>query len=306
MNQGLNFITGIGVGAGLAYLLDPDKGDGRRAMARDRAAHILNTTSDAIEATARDLRNRSIGLANEVASRLTREEVADPVPAAQPGPRFDVMQEKWSPTTRWMIGLSGAALTLYGARRKGIFRTAIGIAGLGMLARGLTNIPMRRIVGVGAGRRAVNIQKTFNIAAPVEQLFEFWSNCENFPRFMSNVREVRNLGEGRSHWIVAGPKGVSVEWDVVLVEKIPNQVLAWRTVPGAPVEHAGMIRFDPSPDGTTRVDIKMSYNLPAGALGDVVASLFGADPKGEMDADLMRMKTMIETGIPPRNAAAAA
>lgn len=104
---------------------------------------------------------------------------------------------------------------------------------------------------------------------------------------------------------MSGPAGVPVEWDAEITERIPNKTIAWKTVPGATVEHAGIVRFDPNPDGTTRVEIRMSYNPPAGAIGHVVASLFGADPKSEMDADLARMKTLIETGIRPHDAAAA-
>ncbi|HET9533325.1 MAG TPA: SRPBCC family protein, partial [Blastocatellia bacterium] len=155
----------------------------------------------------------------------------------------------------------------------------------------------------GAGRRAVDIQKTININAPVEEVFKFWENYENFPRFMSNVREVIDKGDGRSHWVVAGPAGVPVEWDAVVTKRVPNEVFAWKTVPGSVVANAGMVIFRRNDDGTTTVDIKLSYNPPAGAVGHAVATLFGSDPKTEMDQDLMRMKTMIETGVAPRDSA---
>ncbi|MCG3117769.1 MAG: SRPBCC family protein [Candidatus Manganitrophus sp. SA1] len=159
-------------------------------------------------------------------------------------------------------------------------------------------------VGVGAGHRAVDIKKAINIAAPVEQVFDLWSNYENFPKFMSNVKAVWDLGEGRSHWVVAGPVGVSVEWDAVMTEKIPPKVLAWKSLPGSAVDHAGIIHFNSNPDGTTQVNIQMAYNPPAGAIGHVVAALFGSDPKSEMDQDLAQMKSFIETGVPPHNVAA--
>jgi hypothetical protein len=38
------------------------------------------------------------------------------------------------------------------------------------------------------------------------------------------------------------------------------------------------------------------YNAPAGALGHAVAKLFGADPKSELDDDLVRLKSLIEYG----------
>jgi len=379
MNRGLSIIGGIGLGAGMAYLFDPDMGNRRRAIMRDKAVRALNKTGDAIEATAQDVQHRVIGTVSELRSRVTQagEEISDEllearirsklgmvsahpgaieiridngqvtlsgailaeevdpvlstlssirgvkgmenrlevhqtagnVPSLQGGvPRreqFEWMQEHWSPAARTMIGFTGAMLALYGLKREGFFRTVVGTFGLGILARSITNMPVKRIVGVGAGPGVVDVQKTINIAAPVEKVFEFWNNFQNFPKFMSNVREVQLDGESRSHWVVSGPAGVPVEWDAEVTERIPNQVIAWKTVPGSTVENAGTVRFSSNPDGTTRVDIQMSYNPPAGAIGHVVASLFDADPKSEMDADLARMKTLIETGIRPHDAAAA-
>jgi uncharacterized membrane protein len=121
---------------------------------------------------------------------------------------------------------------------------------------------------------------------------------------MINVREVKVREDGSSHWTVAGPGGISVEWEAVTTRREENRLLAWRTVPGAIVEHAGMIHFE-RVNGGTRLDIKMSYNPLAGALGHVVAKLFGADPKTKLDEDLLRMKTFLETGKAAHDAAAA-
>ena len=379
MNKGLSMMGGLGLGAGLEYLFDPDMGNRRRARISDKAVRSLNKTEEAMEATARDVRHRIIGVLSELRSKMTEEgeevsdallearvrakigrvsahpraidvqvdngrvtlsgpilaeevdpvlsavssvrgvagvenrleihPTADNVPSLQGGAQrseqFELMQENWSPTARMMMGAAGVVLSLYGLRRDGLFRTMVGTIGLGILTRSATNMPMKRMVGVGAGHRAVDVQKTIHIAAPVEKVFAFFDQFQNFPQFMSNVREVQVKGESQTHWVVAGPAGVPVEWDAVVTERIPNKVIAWKTVPGATVEHAGIVRLDSNPDGTTRVDIKMSYNPPAGAIGHVVASLFGADPKSEMDADLARLKTLIETGVRPHDAAAA-
>jgi uncharacterized membrane protein len=120
---------------------------------------------------------------------------------------------------------------------------------------------------------------------------------------MSHVRDVRDLGDGRSHWVVVGPADAGVEWDAVISSYTPNEVLAWRTEPNAIVQHAGIIRFLSNPDGSTTVNIGLTYNPAVGGLGHVVASLFGADPKSQMDEDLVRMKMFIETGKVPSDAA---
>jgi uncharacterized membrane protein len=215
----------------------------------------------------------------------------------------DALQASWSPATRFIAGTFGGTLALYGARQLSVFGTAIATLGTAILTRALTNMEFRRLTGIGAGRRAIDIHKIINVAAPVEKVFAFWSDYQNFPCFMTNVREVKVIGEKRSHWVVAGPAGAPVEWDAVVTNYMPNESLGWKTEPASPIQHTGIVRFESNADGGTRIDIRMSYNPVAGGLGHAVAAIFGADPKKEMDQDLARMKTMIETGIPPHDAA---
>lgn len=219
------------------------------------------------------------------------------------GRRFDLMQEYWSPTTRLTIGGIGACMTTYGLARRGLTGAAMSLIGAGLLTRAATNLPAKRLTGIRAGRRAIDVQKTININAPIEEVFRFWANYDNFPHFMHNIREVRDLGNGRSRWVVAGPAGVPVEWNAVITDYLPNEIIAWKSESGSVIANAGVVRFERNDDGTTRVDVKMSYNPPAGAIGHGLATLFGADPKHEMDQDLLRVKTMLETGHPAHDAA---
>jgi uncharacterized membrane protein len=224
-------------------------------------------------------------------------------PQRKGGEAFDVMQSNWSPSTRFIASSFGAGLALYGARQLSVFGTAVAGFGTAILTRALSNMEFKRLIGFGAGRRGITVHKIINVAAPVEEVFAFWSNYQNFPLFMSNVRDVRRTGVNRSHWVVAGPAGAPVEWDAVLTNYIANQSLGWETAPESAIQHTGIVRFEPNADGSTRLDVRMSYNPVAGALGHAVAALFGADPKNEMDQDLARIKTMIETGTPPHDAA---
>jgi len=121
--------------------------------------------------------------------------------------------------------------------------------------------------------------------------------AENFPRFMEHVRDVRVTGEGQWHWRVAGPAGVEVEWDAEVTRAEPGRLLSWATVETAPVESFGTVRFVPV-DGGTRVDVRLSYNPPLGAVGHAVAALLGADPKQQLDDDLLRLKSLLERGKP--------
>ena len=155
---------------------------------------------------------------------------------------------------------------------------------------------------MGEPEDGIEVQKTIRVNASVDQVFAFWSDYENFPHFMSKVRDVHVAGN-RSHWVVRGPAGVDVEWTSEVVCMEPNALIAWRSTPDSEVKHEGEVHFEPTEDGGTRVTVRLSYLPPAGAFGHAVASLLGADPKSEMDADLMRLKSLIETGRVPHDAA---
>jgi uncharacterized membrane protein len=208
-----------------------------------------------------------------------------------------ILQRNWPPGLRAAAMLGGGALGVYGLSRRAPAGILLGALGLSLMVRGISRQPF----GITAATRpqAVELRKSIYIAAAPETIFDHWNRYENFPRFMSNVIEVRDLGEGRSHWTVSGPAGIRIEWDAVLTASERPQVLAWKTEPGSTVDHAGTIHFEPADRGT-RVSVQMSYIPPAGALGHAVASLFNGDPERQMEEDLLRMKAFIESGSTQR------
>src|SRR3569832_1447274 len=79
------------------------------------------------------------------------------------------------------------------------------------------------------------------VNATPEEVYQFWRIFENLPRFMRHVDSVTELGDGRSHWKVKGPAGMEVEWDATIVADVPNEVITWRTLDNAGVDHAGAV-----------------------------------------------------------------
>jgi len=217
------------------------------------------------------------------------------------GARFELFQENWSPAARLVTGTIGAGLVASSFRARGGACALFGTTGSALLARALTNRSLSSFLGLIGASHGIAVQKTIYVDAPVAQVYAFWTDYQNFPRFMHNVREVQ-VRDDVSHWVVAGPAGVPVEWKARLVEVEPNALLRWRSSAGSAVKHEGCVRFEGSRVGT-RVTVQLRYLPPGGAFGHAVARLFGADPKTEMDADLMRMKSMIETGRAPHDTA---
>ena len=148
-------------------------------------------------------------------------------------------------------------------------------------------------LGRGEGLR---VEQTVRIARPAEELYRFWRNLENLPRFMDHLESVRVLDERRSHWVARGPVGSRVEWDAEVHNEIPGQLLAWRSLPGAEVNHAGSVHFEPDAGDFTLVRVILRYDPPGGRLGAGVARLFGEDPDTQVADDLRRFKQVMEAG----------
>jgi uncharacterized membrane protein len=204
------------------------------------------------------------------------------------------IQQNWSPATRLISGVGGSLLTLYGLRRSGLSKPLLSTAGLIITARSVTNMDTRSLLGVG-GENLIKVRKAINIDVPIDEVYQFWRDFENFKLFMNHVKNI-TVQDDVSTWEVAGPAGSTVEFKSHITRDIPNESIAWESLPDSQLKTAGFVRFDPAREGSTRVSVQMEYLPPAGALGHAVAQLFGVDPRQAMNDDLMRLKTLLETG----------
>jgi uncharacterized membrane protein len=282
-----SFIGGLTIGAGLAYLLDPERGSLRREQLARRLAPLLDEARRSFGAGMTES-----GAATGVLRYGSRIGDLQGLGAATLG--TVTVGPTASSTAEGAMRMAGAALALYGLLRRGALGAVLRALGTGLV---VSAAGRQALMGVGLSavdrRRAVDIQKTLYIEAPLEQVYAFWSNYENFPLFMSHVREVEDLGDGRSRWSVSGPGGVPIEWNAALTQQTPHEVIAWRSEAGSMLENAGIIRFTRSGQGT-RVDLRFCYHPPAGGAGQAVAELLGSDPRAKLNEDLGRMKALLE------------
>jgi uncharacterized membrane protein len=207
----------------------------------------------------------------------------------------DWQQQNWSPATRLLSSVGGSLLTLYGLTRRGVAKPVLSTAGLILTTRGMTNLDTRTLLGLSGAENGIRVNKAINIFAPVDEVYHFWRNFENFPLFMNHVKEITVQGD-ISNWKVAGPAGSTVEFQSRVTQDIPNDIIAWETLPDSQVRSSGFVRFDENRDGSTRVTVQMTYIPPAGVAGHAVAQLFGVDPRQAMHDDLIRLKTLLEEG----------
>ena len=244
-----------------------------------------------------------------VVDRLDVHQQADGIPSLQGAGRHRRMpdsplQTSWPPALRAAALLGATALGYYGLSRRSTGGVLLGAIGLGLGVRAVNNRPLLpAAVPASSAMRSLDLYKTVHVEADPETVFDQWSRYDNFPRFMSNVTEVRDLGQGRSHWIISGPAGSRLEWDAILTESARPWVLAWESESDTEIAHAGAIHLEPADTGT-RVSVQLSYRPRAGDDSRALPSLFNGNPRRQLEEDLLRMKTFIESrGMAPAAAA---
>jgi uncharacterized membrane protein len=144
--------------------------------------------------------------------------------------------------------------------------------------------------------QALDVKKVITVNKPPDEVYGFWRNFENFPRFMTHVDSVENREDDKSHWVVKAPTG-TVEWNAEIAEERTGELIAWRSLPGSSVTNRGSVRFKQAPGGRgTEVEVELRYEPPAGTLGVTIAKLMGEEPATQLSDDLRRFKQVIETG----------
>jgi uncharacterized membrane protein len=216
-------------------------------------------------------------------------------------------------TERWASALVGGGLAIYGLTRRTWSGVVLALVGGTLIHRGSTGhcymydalgvntaeTTDNPLVSVPAGQ-GIKVEKSVTVNKSPEELYRFWRNFENLPRFMNHLESVKDLGDGRSHWVARAPAGKTVEWDAEIYNEKENELIAWRSLEGADVDNAGSVRFEPATGGRgTVVRVTLKYDPPGGALGALFAKLFGEEPSQQIEEDLRRFKQVMEAGEVP-------
>lgn len=147
----------------------------------------------------------------------------------------------------------------------------------------------------------VQLRYAVTINKPAAELYAAWRKFENLPQWMRHLESVRETGEKTTHWVAKGPAGMTVEWDAETVADVADHRIAWRSQEGSQVDTAGSVEFVAAPGNRgTEIRIELTYNPPGGRMGAAIAALFGSAPEQEIQEDLRRFKSTMETGEVPR------
>jgi uncharacterized membrane protein len=217
-----------------------------------------------------------------------------------------------SESERMASVVGGGALVAWGVARRGWDGALLAAIGSGLLYRGTTgHCDMYQMLGMNTAKRSgrnvsvpyelgIRIDKTITINKPPAEVYSFWRNLENLPKFMNNLECVREIDNRQSHWIAKGPGSSTVEWHAEIINEKENELIGWRSTSGSQVANAGSVQFKAAPGGRgTVLTIALQYEPPGGTLGATLAKLVGRDPDAQIAEDLRRLKQLLETGEIP-------
>jgi uncharacterized membrane protein len=218
-------------------------------------------------------------------------------PAGEPS---EMWQRNWTPAVRLLAGSAGALMITSCARSRSLVAPVWGLAGFALLTRAIANQDWGSMFGVAGGRRAIDIRKTIEIDAPVEKVYDFFSDLTNYLLISDTIVELHHLGNDRfAKEMSVG--GVRIHFEERITRKVPGELLESRSEPGSALAYMKQFRLEKS-GGGTRLNIFFSYNPPGGVVAHAVAGVLGFDPKTLLDDLLVRAKSYLETGKSPHDA----
>lgn len=216
-----------------------------------------------------------------------------------------------SSTERWLSLAAGgtlAALAVTG--RTPVLASAL--VGAGLVYRGATgNCALYQALGLStadstkpnaaiAGGHGSKVEHAVTVNKPAAEVYKFWRDFENLPKFMTHLMDVDTTTDNTSHWIARGPLGITFEWDAQILTDKPGEVIAWKSLDGADVDTAGSVHFTQLAHGRgTEVRVVLKYDPPGGKVGTALAKLVGQSPEAQIKVDMRRFKRIMETGEIP-------
>lgn len=180
-------------------------------------------------------------------------------------------------------------------------RLLLGLVGLGLIYQGAMGRNLIESVRTGqpllAEPNGLRVKKSVTVNRSPADLYEYWRNLENLPRFMPHVRSVQRHGAGRSHWVLSGPRGTVLKFDAQITVDRPNEMIGWQTLPGAALHHRGYVKFVPAPGSRgTEVHVALEYEPPGGLAGKFLGNLLGALTEQQIQEEIRNFKRIMETG----------
>ena len=210
--------------------------------------------------------------------------------------------------------LAGGSLIAYGIKRKDWLGALLGVVGGGLALRGATghcqvydaldiDTNETSLLARGSAKakdwfsQKTEVVKSVTINKSADELYNFWRNFENLPKFMNHLESVKVIDDKKSEWTAKAPLGYEANWSAEITDDVKNERIAWRSVENSEIKNSGKVEFLPTVERGTVVKVTVMYEPPAGKLGALAAYFLNEEPDTQIAEDLRRFKSLMETGL---------
>jgi uncharacterized membrane protein len=212
-------------------------------------------------------------------------------------------------TERIISIASGAVLAAIGLRKFDKEGLALTIAGGALVLRGASGFcPVNAMIDRDTANttpKAITIRKSLIVNKPRSEVYAYWRQLENLPRFMTHLSEVVQIDNLKSKWKAKIPGDLgTLTWEAEILREDENQLLKWQSLPGSSIDNSGEVRFEDVVGGAgTKLDVTFSYRPPVGDVGRLAVALFNPAFEDLLKDDLLKFKREIEfSGFSPAEA----
>lgn len=202
-------------------------------------------------------------------------------------------------TLERLIMVAGGAYVLYNGlsqKDKSLTQSSMGGA---MLLRGLSGYcPVYDAVDHLKNSKAhnVNIRLSSVIDKPVSEVYAFWRNLENLPKFMNHLHSVKSINHTISEWTAKGPAGIGrLSWKAEILKDEKEKLLSWNSLADSSIENAGKVIFKPK-GKATELEVTISYRASLGTAGESAARLLNPYFQKIVNDDILNLKEYLESG----------
>ncbi|MES2575350.1 MAG: SRPBCC family protein [Bacteroidota bacterium] len=171
-------------------------------------------------------------------------------------------------------------------------------AGGAMLARGISGYcPIYDAVDHLKNDKAsnVNIRISSVINKPISEVYAFWRDVENLPKFMTHLESVKPISYTTSKWTAKGPGGIGkISWNAEIIKDEKERLISWNSLPDSTIKNAGKVIFKPK-GKATEIDVTISYHAPLGIAGEAAAKFLNPYFEKLVQADIQNFKSYLES-----------
>lgn len=193
--------------------------------------------------------------------------------------------------------VGGVALALFGSQRKSWWGKLLGLGSGGYLVARAVGMVMPGAKGrmrEKLGIRGAEFEETVRVQRTPHEVYTFFRDLRNLPRFMKHTHAVTQDEDGTIHWVLNVARGMRLEWDGRIIDDEPGRVITWRSTLYEPFEETGTVRFEPAPEESTDVTLRIAWRFGEGPAGALASRALEGYTNRMLAEELATLKGMVE------------